>query len=136
MFIDQKLIFSDGQDLTTTAVSTNVIDFGVARDPGAGEPLWLFFQFGDIASNATWNYALKGADDEGISSNVITKLDLNAAITPTDYTQYAVRVPPGVPKRYWRIDYTVSGGSTPHIYVFAAFVKDVEVKIHGSRSYY
>lgn len=135
MYIDNQLVFSDAQDLTATAVSTNVLDMGVARDLGAGEPLWLVFMFGTVVSTATFNFSLKGADDAAISSSVLIKLDLNAAITPTSNTQYAARISPGVPKRYWRVDYTLSGGTSPHIPTTAVLVKDAEIKRH-TRVYY
>ena len=39
MIIDSQQAFADGQVLTSTAVSTNIIDLGVARNIGAGEPM-------------------------------------------------------------------------------------------------
>ena len=39
--------FSDGQDLTTTSLSDNVLNFGAADlEMGAGEPLWLCVKIG------------------------------------------------------------------------------------------
>lgn len=43
MITDAFLRVSDAQALTTTAVSTNTIDLGVARDMGAGEDLYMYF---------------------------------------------------------------------------------------------
>ena len=43
MITDALLRLSDAQALTTTAVSTNTIDLGVARDVGAGEEIYVYF---------------------------------------------------------------------------------------------
>ena len=43
MITDAFLRLSDAQALTTTAVSTNTIDLGVARDVGAGEEIYVYF---------------------------------------------------------------------------------------------
>ena len=39
MYTDAQNLFSDAQALTVTADSTNVIDLGVDRNVGQGEPL-------------------------------------------------------------------------------------------------
>jgi hypothetical protein len=128
--IDSQLIFSDAQDLTATAVSSNVVDMGVALDLGAGEPLWVLFVFGTVVSNATWYCAFKGADNAAISTNPITKFT-TPTLTPVSNSFYAFRVPPGIPKQFYRCDYTMSGGTSPHIPTTATLVKDAEVKIHS-----
>lgn len=135
MMLDANLVFSQAQDLTATAVSTNVVNMGAARDLGAGEPLWVLFQFGTVVSNATWNAAFKGADNEGMSTNVVTKFT-TPTITPVSNTVFPWRIPPGVPKQYYRIDYTLAGGTSPHIPVIAGLVKDVQVKAHSRTAAY
>lgn len=128
--IDNKLIFSDGQDLTGSGDSTSHIDMGVARDLGAGEPMWLLLQFGTVVSNATLAAILVGDDDDG-GTNAITVASL-AAITPTSNTFVAVPIRVHKPKRYFKITYTMSGGSTPHIPTTATLVTDAEVKAHSA----
>ena len=52
MFIDSQNLFSDAQAVTTSAVGTNVISLGVARDIGAGEPMAVVFCV-DVAADQT-----------------------------------------------------------------------------------
>ncbi len=53
MIIDNNLLFSDAQALTTTgAVATNVIDLSVARSIGAGEPMAVVFVV-DVTADQT-----------------------------------------------------------------------------------
>jgi hypothetical protein len=130
MMLDNNLIFSDAQDLTETAVSTNVIDMGVARDLGSGERLWLLFQFGNVVSDATWIAVLNASAAEAMS-NPVVKATTGAAITPTDYTLLAMPINPGVAYRYYQISYTIASGTSPHIPTTAALVKETELKFHS-----
>jgi len=50
MFLDAQHLFSDAQALSATAVATNVIDLGVARSIGTGEPMCVLFQV-DVAAD-------------------------------------------------------------------------------------
>lgn len=43
MYLDSQLQLSDTQTVTATAVGTNVIDLGVARSIGNGEPMAVLF---------------------------------------------------------------------------------------------
>jgi hypothetical protein len=52
MILDAHLLFSDAQAVTADAVGTNVIDLGVDRSIGNGEPLAVFFQV-DVAADQT-----------------------------------------------------------------------------------
>ncbi len=140
MMIDQMLVFDDGKAVAAAGAltGTNVLDMGVARDLGSGEPLWVVLTFVGVVSGTSPTHVaiLKGADDAAITSNVITKFTSGALALPAQATagvgvgQYAFRVPAGVPKRYYRLDGT-AGGTTPN-YVYSAFiVKDVELKLHS-----
>ena len=140
MFIDAQLLFDDGKAVSAAGAitGTNVIDMGVARDLGSGEPLWVVLTFQGVVSGTTPTHVaiLKGADDAGITSNVIVKFTSGALVLPAQATagvgvgQYAFRVPPGVPKRYYRLDGT-AGGTTPNYTYSASIVKDVELKLHS-----
>lgn len=52
MYTDALNLFSDAQALTVTADSTNVIDLGVDRNVGQGEPLAVVIQT-DVAADFT-----------------------------------------------------------------------------------
>lgn len=123
-YIDNKLIFSDAQDLTATADSTNHLDMGAAINLGAGEQMFLLLSFGDVVSTATLAAALIGDDDDG-GTNAITVASL-AAITPVDYSFVAVPIRRHSPKRYFKITYTIAGGSSPHIPTTATLVKGAQ----------
>jgi hypothetical protein len=130
MMLDNALIFSDAQDLTETAVSTNVLDMGVARDLGTGEPMWLLFQFGTVVSNGTWIAILNGSAAVGMSGPVV-KATTGAAIIPLSNTLLAMPINPGVAYRYYQISYTIASGTSPHIPTTAALVRDTELKFHS-----
>ena len=52
MYVDSQALFADAQALTATAVGTNVIDLGVARSIGNGEPMAVLFVV-DVAADQT-----------------------------------------------------------------------------------
>jgi Bbp16-like protein len=135
--IDNQLMYSDAQALTATANSTNVIDFGTGRNLGSGTNLYVLFQFGAVTSNATWQANVQGADDAAITSNVVT-VAASKTITPVANTYYVLPVPPSALKRFSRITYTLTGGTTPSITTTSTFVLDPEKHLFlaGSASLY
>lgn len=52
MFLDSQLEFSDAQAITVDAVGTNVLDLGVDRSIGNGEPMAILFVV-DVAADQT-----------------------------------------------------------------------------------
>ena len=52
MITDLQHVFSDAQAITADAVGTNVIDLGVDRDIGNGEPMCVLFSV-DVAADQT-----------------------------------------------------------------------------------
>jgi hypothetical protein len=121
---DQQNLFSDSQVLTATANSSNLIDALVARNLGAGEPIFLLAGLIAISGTSpTLTVNLVGADDPGFSTNKITI----ATATPTlvSGTPQTVHLTPPshTPKRYFRLEFTV-GGTTPSITVIAGFLFD------------
>lgn len=71
MYTDARLQFSDAQALTATALSTNVIDLGVARAIGNGEEMSVLITV-DVAAD-------QGAGDEDYTFAV--EFGTNAAIS-------------------------------------------------------
>ncbi len=72
MYTDAHNLFSDAQAMTATAVSTNVIDLGVDRNVGQGEPLAVVLTV-DVA-------AIVNDTDETYEIQILTDAD----VTPSD----------------------------------------------------
>lgn len=72
MIHDTQLLFSDAQALTATAVSTNVVDLGIARDIGTGDPLYLVVildvALTDAGSDSTIAVTLQGGATAGATT--------------------------------------------------------------------
>jgi len=78
MMIDSKLVMSDAQAVTTTAVSTNEIDFGVnGEDIGEGNPIYV-----EVYLDTAF----------GTSANTLT-VTLQDSANGTDYADKVVVVP-------------------------------------------
>ncbi len=123
MIMDRTLLFSDGQAITATTVSTNVVDLGetgtiygasapIRRDIGKGNAVPLFCGVTQAFNNLT-------------SLTISVEVDDNAAFTSakTVFTSptYALAdlapgkyllpdtIPVGTDERYLRLRYTVAG---------------------------
>jgi len=115
MIQDKKLMFSDSQELRSTADSTNILDLGAHGDDIQRE-LTLFVQFRgavDSAGESTLIIQLNtddalnaGGDDLAADNTLWT----SASIAKTALTDGAMLVkmplPPGI-QRYLRLKYTV-----------------------------
>lgn len=115
--------FSDAQAVTSTAISTNVIDLGpvtdnATRDLGIGDPLWLVIQTNtactDAGDDATVAFTLETADNEALSSNAVVHYTTGAlafaVYKDAGTTVVCVRLPSGNYKRYMGVRYTVASG--------------------------
>ena len=71
MITDSLLRVSEDQAVTSTAVSTNTVDLGVARDMGEGTPLYMNFALTEAFANGT-----------SVTFEVITSASANLG-TPT-----------------------------------------------------
>lgn len=139
MYIDAQNLFSDAQALTATAISENVIDLGVARTIGNGEPLAVVFTV-DVAAD-------QGTGDEDYTFDV--KYASNAALTTGEQLmgrrifesgtptapaqdadllvagyQFAIALPPATTSddgQYLGVEYTLAG-TTPTLTVTAALM--------------
>ena len=116
--MDRTALFSDGQAVTATAASTNVVDLGshdvdYARDTGLGTSIPLELSVTESFNNLT-------------SLTISIEIDDNAAFSsPTTiwtspaYTQAQLatgakyllpdHLPAGISERYIRLKYTVAG---------------------------
>lgn len=121
MITDALLNLSVAQAVTASAVSTNTIDLGVARDIGQGTDLYVVFGV-DVAATAagaaTVNFQIITSANANLSSpNILTQTD---AIPKTDLTlnrkPIAICVPSAIlnalpiGQRYFGVQYTVGTG--------------------------
>lgn len=124
MILDSLLKFSDGQALTATAVSTNVVDLSVDRDMGIGEPMALVVTLGVDADfttgDETYQFELQTSVDEAFTSPVTVVA--SAAINGDELTAgKSVVLPLGFDNlQYLRANYTLAG-TTPTATVDASF---------------
>jgi hypothetical protein len=131
MFIDSQLLFSEAQAITAAAVSTNVVDLGVARDIGLGEDLIIALlvttAFTDTGSDSTLTVSLVTDDNASISSGAtVATLITFPALAAAGTVRY-VRVPIAlaVPfERYLALQYTPNNGNLTTGAITAAIVED------------
>lgn len=129
MITDALLRVSDAQALTTTAVSTNTIDLGTARDMGEGRE--LYFNFAMITATAGGTSVkfevISSAAAALTSPTVIGSSDAIVNASLTIGTNVAVRVNPALAslgQRYLGTRYTIVGTFTAGT-VTADLVADV-----------
>jgi len=120
MILDKTNEFSDGQAVTATAISTNVIDLNPSGanddlDIGAGEPVWLVVQADETATAAgaaTVTVTLESSAAAGLTSSKVHFS--TAALALANLTAGAelarVRLPGGDYLRYLGVRYTVATG--------------------------
>jgi hypothetical protein len=136
MILDNLLKFSDAQALTTTAVSTNVIDLGLDRDIGIGEPMALVVTVGVAADfttgDETYQVTLQTATDAAFTSPIT--VIASAAINGDELAAgTSVVLPMGFTNlQYLRVNYTLAG-TTPTATV-DAFLQPLSM-IDGTRTY-
>lgn len=134
MFLDKNLEFSDAQAVTASAISSNVYDLfsvklgGAAAadispnariDIGEGtDDLWLVVSTAvaitDTGSDATLTITLESADDAGLTTNAIVHAATSAlafaTYSPAGTQVWAIKLPPGLYRRYLGLRYTVGAG--------------------------
>lgn len=121
MLIDAFNEFSDSQAVTSTAISTNVIDLGATntlKDIGAGEPVWLVVRTitaaTDSGSDATLTVTLESDSTANLATSatvhVSTAALAFATFSPAGTTLLAIRLPNGLYERYLGVRYTVASG--------------------------
>lgn len=126
MIRDSQNLLSDGQGLTASAASTNVIDFGADRNMGVGEPMGVVVTV-DVAAdyttqNETYAFGLQTDSDEAFGTVVTVLSRTILATSLTAGSKWVLPLPgDGSMSRYFRAYYTL-GGTTPTITVSAALV--------------
>lgn len=143
MIMDKQLEFSDAQAVTSTAISTNVVDLaplgnGVGtntlRDLGAGEPMWLIVRTlaaaTDSGSDATLTVTLESDSTENLATSATVHYSTGAlafaTFSPAGTELVRVRLPGGSYERYLGVRYTVASGPLTAGTFDAFLVKDAD----------
>jgi hypothetical protein len=128
MFTDNDLLVAKAQAITAAALSDKSIDLGAAIQPGVGEPLHPFMRVtsdADLDPTTSLTVEVIGADDAGLSSNVVTlcsKSILKAALVKNSI-HYLPPVGLGsAAKQYMGMKFTPVGGNATQGKVTAGFV--------------
>lgn len=112
MLLDAQDAPSNPQTLTATANSTDYIDKGGAVNLGAGQPVLALVNIGTPTGTPTLTINFVGADDAAFSVNKITIATRTPTLTGgTEVGGLYLAIAPHAPKRYFRFEYTVGGGS-------------------------
>lgn len=124
MIFDNTLLFSDGQAITATAASTNVVDLGatgttwagqtLGRDIGKGARIPLSITITEAFNNLTsLTIALQSDDNSGFSSAkvVVDQVIVLADLTLGKQIDFPNYIPQGANERYLRFNYTVTGSA-------------------------
>ena len=134
MILDMQSLFSDDQAITTTAVSTNLIDLGatgtpplsstaLVRDIGKGTPIEILIICTVAHGGTTPTLVVTLEQDTvvGFSSATVvgTSAEMADAVVGDRASIYFV--PEAVNERFIRLNYT-AGGTTPTITITAGIV--------------
>lgn len=123
MILDQNLVLSDGQAITATAASTNIIDLSVARDVGPGYELPLLIQVGEAFNNLTsLTIDVQTDDNSSFSSPTSLASQVIPLAALTVGAKSAIQCIPVGTERYLRVNYTVTGTAPTTGKVTAAIV--------------
>ncbi len=114
MFIDSKQAFADGQALTATANSTNIIDLGVDRDIGPGETMSVMVSSSVDAggTSPTLQVVVQTSNAENMSGSTAIA---TSAVTADLVAGQKIVLPLGTTnQRYLRLSFVTSGSSPTH----------------------
>jgi len=126
MILDDQLMFSEAQAITSTADSTNVIDLSSVRDIGVGEDLFIFAVLTEAlndssGTDATLSVGLNTDDNAALSSDTALQTLFTFAHGNAAGTFKFARINPASFERYIGLVYTVDAGK-----VTAGIVKDIQ----------
>ena len=136
MILDKFLEFSDAQAVTSTAISTNVVDLyplggNASRDIGNGENIYLIVRTiapaTDVGSDATLTVTFESSNAEALSASTVhfsTGALAFATFSPAGAELARFKLPGGNYLRYLGVRYTVANGPLTGGTFDAFIVKD------------
>lgn len=116
MYVDAQNLFSDAQAITAAAASTNLIDFGSARNIGVGRELYLVaivdVAFTDGGSDSTVTLTIETDDNSGFgSAATVQTVGTFVALSAAGSRLVARLTPNDTWEQYVRVYYTVANGN-------------------------
>lgn len=126
MIFDKEALFSDKQNVTANGASDNIVDLGVARNLGKGEPIPIRVQLVSDAggTSPTLDVTVQEDDNESFSSpediKSASQISGGKAGDVVDIHYW-----PRNNQRYVRLNYSV-GGTNPDYDITAGVVADVQ----------
>lgn len=142
MYVDSQLLFSEAQAVTSTAISTNVVDLNAAtatnvpllQDIGIGEDLYLVVTtvtaITDTSSDATLTVTLESDSTANLATSATVHLSTGALAFATYSAAgsiiFAGRIPAGNYERYLGVRYTVASGPFTAGAITAFLTKDIQ----------
>lgn len=112
MYVDSKQAFADGQALTATAVSQNIIDLGVDRKIGPGEAMAVMVSSSVDAggTSPTLQFGIQSSPNEDMSGSTV--IGTSEVVTDLKAGDKIV-LPIGLSNdRYLRLNF-IAGGTAP-----------------------
>lgn len=108
MIIDKELMFSENQKVTTTANSTNAVDFKEPGDAVGQELTFHVIASEGFAGLTTLQVKIQTGDTDSSFEDVLYTAPIPVAKLTRGAEIFKVRVPSGL-KRFVRLNYTTSG---------------------------
>ena len=144
MILDITNLLSNKQSVTTTALSTNVMDLGTKgipyggnalnKDQGKGNPIPILIQVTeDFATLTSLTITLEVAATSAMtSSTVLNSQTIVAADLIAGKQTYMQCLPNGVDQRYLAVRYTVTGSAATAGTVTAGITMGNQTNITGA----
>ena len=140
MLLNSQEVFSDAQAVTSTAISTNVIDLNpvagpnTLQDVGSGEAIYLVVvtetTATDTSSDATLTVTLESDSTENLATSATVHYSTGAiafaGFATAGTVLAAIKLPAGSYERYLGVRYTVASGPLTAGKFDAFLVKDVQ----------
>jgi hypothetical protein len=130
MILDTQETFSDAQSVAGAAgdiISTNVYDTGAAADVGIGYNTFLYAKMNAALVGAGTSIAVVLQDSADNSTFAVASAVANAELV-------RARLPIGL-RRYLRLAYRISGGTTTGGTVTSVLVLDVQAQQYGASGF-